>query len=87
MCNDTDVCPRCGSKKVSEQNQHKIIHYGDWGQVYNGPRAEIPVIVPVGVCLDCKLQWTDYRSEEIIDAAVLAFIPNPQKWIVNHNRK
>ena len=83
-------CPMCGSTDVIEENRHDVIQYGDWSGVYDGPRAEIPVVVPVMSCVSpvpnvCGFQWTDYRADDIRTAAIEAFIPNPRQWIVEHS--
>jgi len=62
---NSTVCPSCGGRNVDEQWKTDDFQYGD------GEKAvSLAVRVPVCHCLDCELQFTDSRSEQLRHARV-----------------
>lgn len=58
-------CPVCGSDSVTES-------YGPQTLTEAGINGEdLIVTVPIGHCVNCEFEWTDYRAEGIRDEATL----------------
>ena len=53
----TYVCPGCGSNDVSEEPREEVIE--------NAKKDVVLVSVPMLVCASCRMEYTDYRAEEI----------------------
>jgi rubredoxin len=60
---DFVMCPDCGGVDHSEEILDETL-------MCILPTEVIVVQVPVMTCNDCGFQYTDYRAEEIHDAAV-----------------
>ena len=60
-------CANCGSDYVNVNWEHYLIPYGVHVVI------NIPVVQPVNYCMDCNFSYTDWRGEEIRDAAVKVY--------------
>lgn len=63
--NPTDLCPQCESRNVKERWESDDFQYGEGESV-----AQLSARVPVCVCLDCGLEYTDERAERNRHTAV-----------------
>lgn len=68
----SNTCVNCESKNVTERVETDSFQYGADHHPPSGGVVQFSVQVPVLKCGDCGFEWTDYRSEEIRDAAVTA---------------
>lgn len=75
---ETNTCPMCGVDDIKETIEEETVELGH--PEYGGIIGNEVVQVPVSRCVVCKFQWTDYRAEEIRDAAHARITKaNPEK--------
>ena len=64
MSHEPQVCPHCESDDVTEEMTLHRFPYGVTSVV------ELSATIPMMTCNHCGLQWSDYRAEDLIQAAV-----------------
>lgn len=63
----TDLdCPMCSTKKIKTKMEEHKFTYG----MGKENAVDLKVTIPVRSCDDCGFEFTDYETDEIIDAAV-----------------
>lgn len=83
MLDRVSECPACGSAQVKEEFTTQAFTY-----LHGGREVELNASVPVIICADCELSFTDERGEDARHEAVCNFLGVlPPAEIVKLRRK
>lgn len=79
----TAQCPACGSDRLSERENIEYFEYGSGSE-----SVTLNAVVPMCLCADCGMQFTDERGERARHTSVCAHlkISDPEKIVAIRER-